>query len=140
MQQFDFLLGEWMLEYHIPQSALSEATKGNGRGIFKRALDDKYVFFDYYSQFGETKTHAHAVYFRDEKTPFYKVFWFESSGNYNSGTCNFINENTLFINWNDSLLIQTFQKQSDDKIVLRMENPDKNGKFEPVMEVILIRQ
>ncbi len=47
MEKFDFLLGNWNLEYKVPKSEFSEAATGTGTGTFKRALDDKYGYFDY---------------------------------------------------------------------------------------------
>ncbi len=47
MKKFDFLLGNWILEYIVPKSAFSEAATGSGEGSIKRGLDNKYVFFDY---------------------------------------------------------------------------------------------
>jgi len=35
------------MEYRVPKSAFSKADKGFGEGTFKRALNNKYVFFDY---------------------------------------------------------------------------------------------
>jgi hypothetical protein len=46
MEKFDFLLGNWNREYRVPKSAFSEADTGSGTGTFKRALDDRYVYFD----------------------------------------------------------------------------------------------
>jgi hypothetical protein len=57
-----------------------------------------------------------------------------------TATCNFINEETLFMNWHDTLLIQTFTNQGSDKVILRMENPNAEGKYESVLEVILKRK
>ena len=47
MEKFGFLLDDWNLEYQIPESRFSKACTGSGSGTFKKALDDKYVFFDY---------------------------------------------------------------------------------------------
>jgi hypothetical protein len=47
MEKFEFLLGNWNMEYKIPKSSFSEETTGSGYGTFKKALDDKYVLFDY---------------------------------------------------------------------------------------------
>ena len=47
MEKFEFLLGDWDLEYRIPKSSMSQADTGTGSGTFKRFLDDKYVTFDY---------------------------------------------------------------------------------------------
>lgn len=56
-----------------------------------------------------------------------------------TATCNFINDDTLFLNWHNSLLIQAFKKIDNNTVELRMENPDKEGKFELVLEVIFRR-
>ena len=57
-----------------------------------------------------------------------------------TATCEFINDDTLFLNWHNSLLIQTFKKIDENSVELRMENPDKEGKFELVLEVIFKRK
>jgi hypothetical protein len=54
--------------------------------------------------------------------------------------CEFINDDTLFLNWHNSLLIQTFKKIDEDTLELRMENPDKEGKFKLVLEVIFTKK
>ncbi len=55
-------------------------------------------------------------------------------------TCNFVNNETLFMNWHDTLIIQTFNKVSANKVILRMEHPEAQGKFELIMEVIFTRK
>ena len=69
MKKFDFLIGSWHLDYTIPKNA------GTGIGTFKRALDDKYVFFDYStsSETGETGA-AHGIFAWDEKVEWLSVF------------------------------------------------------------------
>ena len=47
MARLDFLLGDWNLAYTVPRSRFSEAGTGTGTGTFRRALHDKYVYFDY---------------------------------------------------------------------------------------------
>ena len=140
MKKFNFLLGNWEMEYNIPKSSFSEATTGTGQGIFKRALDDKYVYFDYSTLIDGKKGQAHGIFAWDEKSKIYRYWWFESSGNYSTATCNFINDDTLFMNWLDTLLIQTFKKVSSDKVILRMENPNSEGEYELILEVIFIRK
>ena len=140
MEKFKFLLGTWDMESNIPKSALSEAATGTGSGEFKRALDDKYVYFDYSSVTEGNKTQAHAIFVWDEKSEIYRFWWIENSGNFTKATCNFINDETLFINWHDSLLIQTFKKINENKVILRMENPNSDGKYELVLEVIFTRK
>ena len=139
MEKFEFLIGDWNLEYHVPKSAFSEAMTGSGHGTFKRALADKVVLFDYEASLPAGKGGAHGIFARDEKAKIYRYWWFESSGSFMAATCDFINEKTLFLNWHDSLLIQTFQKTEDGKVVLRMENPNAEGMFELILEVIFTR-
>jgi hypothetical protein len=98
MDKFDFLIGEWNLEYRIPKSSLSEAATGTGIGIFKRALNDKYVYFDYESFINGQKGQAHAIFAWDEKSNIYRFWWFESSGNFTKATCSFVNNDILFLN------------------------------------------
>ncbi len=140
MKKFNFLLGNWEMEYNIPKSSFSEATTGTGQGIFKRALDDKYVYFDYSTLIDGNKGQAHGIFAWDEKSKTYRYWWFESSGNFSTATCNFINDETLFMNWHDTLLIQTFKKVSSDKVILRMENPNSEGEYELILEVIFTRK
>jgi len=139
MEKFDFLIGKWNLDYNIPKSVFSEAKTGSGSGTFKRALENKYVYFDYSTVINEQKGQAHAIFGWDEKAKIYRYWWFESSGNFLTATCNFTNDETLFLNWHDSLLIQTFKKIDSNKVILRMENPNVEGKYEIIMEVIFTR-
>ncbi len=140
MEKFEFLLGKWNMEYRIPKSAFSEEDKGTGKGEFKRVLNDKYVTFNYSSTLTSGKGAATAIFAWDEKANFYKFWWFEDSGNFTTATCNFINDDTLFLNWHDSLLIQTFTKVDPNKIILRMEHPSSEGKYELILEVIFTRE
>ena len=55
IEKFNFLLGNWDMEYNVPKSAFSEAISGTGNGTFKRALDNKYVYFDYSSLVNKKK-------------------------------------------------------------------------------------
>ena len=137
MEKFEFLLGDWNLEYRIPKSAFSEAGSDSGTGTIKRALDGKYVYFDYSTRKGGE---AHAIFAWDEKAKVYRYWWFENTGNFLTATCNFVNDETLFLNWHDTLLIQTFTKESPNKVVLRMEHPNAQGKYESVLEVIFTRK
>jgi hypothetical protein len=145
MDKFDFLLGNWNLESNVPKSAFSEAATGKGTGTFKRELDDKYVYFDYASSFitgknTEQKGGAHGIFAWDEKWKVYRYWWFENSGNFMEATCNFVNDDTLFMNWHDTLLIQTFTKVDANKVILRMEHPAAQEKFELILEVIFTRK
>lgn len=140
MEKFNFLLGNWNLESKIPKSTFSEATTGTGTGTLKRALDDKYVYFDYSSTINGENGQAHAIFAWDEKAKLFRFWWFESSGNFSTATCNFVNDETLFLNWHDSLLIQTFRKIDPNKVILRMENPNSEVKYELILEVIFTRK
>lgn len=141
MEKFDFLLGDWNLEYRVPKSAFSEAMTGNGTGTFQRALNDRYVYLDYSASFSTgDKAQAHAIFAWDEKAKIYRYWWFEDSGNFLTATCNFINQETLFLNWHDTLLIQTFSKTGPNEVILKMENPNAAGKYEIVLEVIFTRK
>lgn len=57
-----------------------------------------------------------------------------------TATCDFINDDTLFLNRHDSLLIKTFTKADPNKIVLRMQYPSSEGNFELIFEVIFTRK
>jgi hypothetical protein len=141
MEQFDFLLGNWNLESKIPKSKHSEAMTGTGSGTLSRKLSEKYVIFDYSAFIGEElEEQAHAVFAWDSKIKNYRFWWFECSGNFMTATCNFINNETLLLNWHNSLLIQTFQKIESDKVILKMEEPNAEGKYIPILEVIFTRK
>ncbi len=140
IEKFNFLLGNWDMESNIPKSVFSEATSGTGSGTFKRALDDKYVYFDYSSLIDKEKGQAHGIFAWDEKVKIIRYFWFESSGNFLTATCQFIDEDILFMNWHDTLLRQTFKRINPNKVVLRMENPDSDGNYELILEVIFTRK
>jgi hypothetical protein len=83
---------------------------------------------------------AHALFAWDEKSKIYRYWWFESSGNYLTASCNFINDNTLCLNWHDSLLAQTFTKEVSGKITLQMKYPVSDAGYEVILEVIFTRK
>lgn len=133
MEKFDFLLGNWKLEYTLP--------KGTGTGEFKRVLDDKYVTFDYSATFpAGHKAAAHGIFAWDEKIKMYRYWWFENSGAFLSATCNFINDETLFMNWHNTLLKQTFKKETPNKVLLRMEQPNSKGEYQLILDVLFTRK
>lgn len=140
LERFNFLLGDWDLEYRVPKTAFSEPATGKGMGTFQRALNDQYVYFDYSAKVSTGETAAHAIFAWDNKSKIYRYWWFEDSGAFLTATCNFIDDEILFINWHHTLLIQTFSKISTDKVLLRMEHPVAQGRFEVVLEVIFRRQ
>jgi hypothetical protein len=135
MDKFDFLIGKWKLKYNVPKSFLSDEDTGEGTGEFKRILNNKYVSFDYSAKLSKGEGSAHAIFAWDDKSKLYKFWWFEDSGNYSSATCNFIDDDTLCLNWHDSLLVQSFKKENSNKIILRMKYPANENKYDLVLEV-----
>ena len=141
MERFEFFLGNWNLEYRVPKSKYSDAMTGTGYGTFSRRLSDQYVFFDYTASVGDSpEGQAHALFAWDSKIKMYRFWWFESSGSFMTATCDFINDETLFLNWHDSLLIQTFQKIESNKVVLKTDEPNPEGKYIPVLKVIFTKK
>jgi hypothetical protein len=136
MNKFDFLLGKWNLEYRVPKSQFSEADSGEGEGEFKRVLNDRYVTFDYHAQLTSGESSTHAIFAWDEKRKIYRYWWFEGSGAFMKATCNFIDENTLYLNWHDSILVQTFSRKENGNVVLEMSYPKNLIEYEVVLEVI----
>jgi hypothetical protein len=140
MEKFEFLLGDWDMEYRIPKSSMSQADTGTGSGTFKRFLYDKYVTFDYSCSLTTGQGQAHAIFVWDEKAKLYRFWWFENSGNFDQATCNFLSDNALFMNWHGSLFVQSFRAVNPDKVILRMEHPTSEGEYELVMEVTFTRK
>jgi hypothetical protein len=140
ISKLDFLLGSWNLEYKVPKSNFSEENIGLGTGEFKRMLNDKYVSFDYHAMLSSIESSAHGIFAWDDKSKIYRYWWFESSGNTLTASCNFINDDTLSMNWHDSLLVQTFHKDKDDKLTLHMKSPVSADKYELILEVDFTRK
>jgi hypothetical protein len=141
MDRFDFLLGDWDLEYRVPKSSFGEADTGSGEATMKRALDGRYVFFDYHAVLERSgEGSAHAIFAWDGRADIYRYWWFENSGNFLTASANFVNDDTLRLNWHDTLLVQTFKKQGPDWISLRMEQPVAGGGYEVILEVLFSRK
>ncbi len=140
MEKFKFLIGKWLLKYTVPESVFSVAATGEGEGAFKRALNDKYVFFDYHAELTTGSTQAHGIFARDESRGVYRYWWFEDSGSFTAATCIFTDDNTLFMNWHDINLIQTFEKIEDDHVILKMSSPANGQNFNPVLIVDFFRK
>ena len=136
MDKFNFLLGRWKLEYKVPESQFSQSDHGEGKGEFKKILNNQYVTFDYISMLLQGEGAAHAIFAWDEKSKIYRYWWFEDSGEFMQATCNFIDEDTLALNWHNSLLIQTFNKVNDKKIILKMKYPLNKDEYKLVLEVL----
>jgi hypothetical protein len=140
MKKFEFLLGTWDLDYHIPKSQLSEAGTGAGKGTVKRALKDRYVFFDYEASSPTgARTEAHGIFTWDEKSKLYRYWWFEDSGSFMTATCHFSDDQTLLLSWQDTPFVQTFKKTGPDRVTLWMGQPGAGGKHETVLEVFMTR-
>lgn len=139
MDKFNFLLGTWELEYKIPESQFSPGDNGEGKGEIKRILNNKYVTFDYVAQLTQGEGAAHAIFAWDEKSNIYKYWWFEDSGEFMKATCNFLDEDTLALNWHNSLVVQTFNKINDNEIVLKMKYPLNKDEYKLILEVLFIR-
>ncbi len=137
IERLGFLLGDWRLEYHIPNSSLAEAGSDTGTGRFARALNDHYVTFDYST---ETGSAAHGIFAWDTKVGVLRYWWFENSGSFLTATCQFLDDGTLAMNWHDTVLVQTFTRIDPDKVVLRMSTPAAPGSFELVLEVVMTRE
>jgi hypothetical protein len=140
IDRFNFLLGKWNLEYRVPKSQFSEADSGEGEGEFKRVLNDRYVTFDYHAKLTSGESSAHAIFAWDEKRKIYRYWWFEDSGAFMKATCNFIDENTLYLNWHDSILVQTFSRKENGNVVLEMRYPKNKTEYELVLEVIFTKK
>jgi len=55
-------------------------------------------------------------------------------------TCNFLDENTLCLNWHDSILVQTFSRTENGNVVLEMRYPKNKTDYELVLEVIFTKK
>jgi len=140
MDKFSFLLGTWKMKYKIPKGQFSSEDIGEGKGIFKRILNNRYVTFDYNAKLTTIEAAAHAIFAWDEKSKIYRYWWFEDSGESMKATCNFINENTLCLNWHNSLLVQTFHRAENGKIILQMKNPSNKNDYDIILEVVFTKK
>ena len=140
MDKFDFLIGEWNLEYRVPASSISPAATGEGSGKFYKALSNTYVYFDYAARLTLGSAAAHAVFAWDDRIKMYRYWWFEDSGAFMSATCDFPEEKLLVLNWHDSLLNQSFSQLPEGHIRLLMEKVAGPGKQELLLEVFLRRK
>ena len=76
----------------------------------------------------------------DDKIEMYRYWWFENTGNYSQATCNFIDDNTLAMNWHDSLFVQTFFKESSNRVVLKMQYPIDDIGHKSVLDVTFTKK
>lgn len=137
IEKLGFLLGDWNLEYHIPESHLAEAGTDSGTGSFSRILDNSYVVFDYSTRTGGA---AHGLFAWDMKSAVLRYWWFENSGSFLSASCEFLGDGVLAMNWHDTVLVQSFTRTGPDTIVLKMRSPATDGSYELVLEVLMTRK
>lgn len=135
IDRFNFLLGKWNLDYKVPKSIFSDEDFGIGKGEFKKFLNDKFVTFDYDAKLSKSEVAAHAIFGWDDKNKIYKYWWFENSGAFMEATCNFTNTNSLQINWQNSLLVQTFHLIENGNIIMRMNYPTDDNDNALILEV-----
>jgi hypothetical protein len=121
------------------QEQVQQSGAGTGAGTFRRALNDKYVYFDYSCSLTTGDGHAHGVFAWDQKAKVYRYWWFEDSGSFSEAAGDFVDDETLFLKWHDTSLIQTFKRADGDKIVLKMEDKATGGKYKLVLEVVFTR-
>jgi len=140
MDKFNFLLGTWKMESKVPKSQFSDEAIGEGEGKFKRILNNRYITFDYFANSSTGEGAAHGIFAWDEKIKIYRYWWFEDSGEFMEATCNFLNENTLCLNWHNSLLVQTFSLIENGKIILQMRYPANKNDYEIVLEVVFTKK
>lgn len=141
MDRFDFLMGDWDLEYRVPKSSLEETDSGSGEAQIQRTLGGRYVQFDYRASLKRTGTgSARGIFAWDRAAKIYRYWWFEESGNFLTAACDFVAEGVLRLNWHDTILVQTFAEQGPDRVVLRMERPVASGGHELIMEVLMTRR
>lgn len=136
LNKFEFLLGDWKLDYRIPKSFMSEEGTDSGVGTFKKILEGKYIEFDYSTKSGGE---AKGIFAWDEQIKMYRYWWFENSGNFLSATCNFVNDSILAMNWHSSLIVQTFTKETSNKVILKMQYPSDENGYDLLLEVIFTR-
>jgi len=139
MEKFDFLLGTWNLKSEVPKSKFSDHDLGEGKGEFKRILNDRYVTFDYRIEYSNSTVGAHAIFVWDNKCKNYKYWWYEDSGAFSQAACDFIDDKTLCLNWSDSLFVQTFQQTETGNIQLEMRYPKNKNEYEVVLKVLLTK-
>ena len=138
MDRLDFFIGDWNLEYKIPKSRFSEAATGTGSGTFRRALNDKYVYFDYSSSLTTGDEEGHGIIAWDQKI--YRYWWFEDSGCFSEAAGDFIDNETLFLKWHDTPMMQTFKRIANNELILRMEGKAPREKYELILEVVFTRK
>ena len=140
MERLDFLIGDWTLDYKITKSRFSEAATGTGMGTFRWALSDKYVYFDYSCSLATGGAEAHGIFAWDQRAKVYRYWWFEDSGDFSEAAGDFVDNETLFLKWHDTSLIQTFKRVDGDRIILKMEDKVPGGRYGLVLEVVFTRK
>jgi hypothetical protein len=137
--RLDFLLGKWELKFRVPKSKFSTEDSGDGKGEFKKILNNNYITFEYTSKLSGGISSAKGIFAWDNKENIYKYWWFEDSGNFTEAACDFINDSILSLNWYNSILVQTFKRLDNNNILLEMKYPNEQGTCDLILEVKLIR-
>lgn len=141
MDKFEFLLGDWTLEYRVPKSSFGEADQGAGEATMQRTLGGRFVQFDYRASLERTGSgSARGIFAWDRAAGIYRYWWFEESGNFRTASCDFVADGVLRMSWHDTLLVQTFAKQGPGRVLLRMERPGASGRHEIIMDVLMRRK
>ncbi|MFC1636405.1 hypothetical protein ACFL5Z_16370 [Planctomycetota bacterium] len=128
------------MEYKVPKSRFSEASTGTGNGLFRRALNDKYVYFDFSCSLHTGDSEAHGIFAWDQKAKVYKYWCFEDSGDFSEAAGDFIDDETLFLKWHNISLIQTFKRIDSNKLIWKMEHKATRGRYESILEVVFTRK
>ena len=140
MSPFDFLLGDWHLNYEVPKSDYSpEAMRGDGKGCFEPILDGHFIRFEYVCSLLSGDGSAVGIFGWDAGAGCYRYWWFESSGAHETALCHFPDPDTLFMDWEGTDLIQTFYRDDADHVTLKMEQRGHENASSPVLRVFFER-
>jgi hypothetical protein len=140
IERLGFFIGDWNLEYKVPKSRFSKAAIGTGTGTFSWALNGKYVYFDYSCSLTTGNGEAHGIFAWDIKAKLYRYWWFEDSGSFSEAAGDFVDNETLFLKWHNTSLIQTFKRVDSDRMILKMEDRTPSGRYEWALEVVFTRK
>ena len=150
MDKFDFLIASWNLNYKIPKSSFSEEATGDGKGTFKRALNDKYVVFDYEASFSTgDRAAAHGIFTWDDKLKMYRYWWFDNYDNAYHCTGKYVTSANALVFTRDDIESETgeqlscrytFKFEDDNNIVFTWEEGDQGGNYDLVLTTTYTRK
>lgn len=118
LEKLETFIGEWISEdIHYPMPWMSEGGKGKSRNIFRKALDGYCFLADFSSEtpFGTIK--GHGIWFFDSKQSKFKVQWYDNFANHLEGEGNFLDVNTLVIQYRYCMGGQDILERHTSKIV-----------------------